>query len=251
MSAAPAATDQALRFERRKSLPEQVADTIVEAISGGLLAPGQRIIESDIATRFQVSRVPVREAFRMLEVQGILESQPNRGVHVAAFDDAAINRVCEARLAIEALAVQQVAARVAADPAFAATVREALDRRIGSLARAVRLESAGGINQADIEFHRELCAASANPIVIMLWSAIARHVLIVFGREILAESSYGGLVPQHEAMRDAVLSGDGRRAVAELDRHIMRLRRCGAAPPKAGRSVHRPGRTDKPPSRLV
>jgi DNA-binding GntR family transcriptional regulator len=80
VSAAPAAIDEALRFERRKSLPSQVADTIVEAIGEGLLAPGQRIIEVEIATRFRVSRVPVREAFRMLEVQGILESQPNRGV---------------------------------------------------------------------------------------------------------------------------------------------------------------------------
>lgn len=229
MSAAPAAIDEALRFERRKSLPSQVADTIVEAIGEGLLAPGQRIIEAEIATRFRVSRVPVREAFRMLEVQGILESQPNRGVHVAAFDDAAIDRVCEARLAIEALAVRHVVACTAADPAVAATVHQALDRRIAALARAVRLESAGAINQADIEFHRELCAASANRIVIMLWNAIARHVLIVFGREILAESSYGDLVRQHEALRDAALSGEECRATAELGRHIMRLRRHGAS----------------------
>ncbi len=231
MSAAPAAIDEALQFERHKSLPGQVADTIVEAIGGGLLAPGQRIIEAEVATRFRVSRVPVREAFRMLEVQGILESQPNRGMHVAAFDDAAIERVCEARVAIEALAVRHVVARTAADPAVAATVREALDRRIAALGRAVRIESAGGINLADIEFHRELCAASANRIVIMLWNAIARHVLIVFGREILAESSYGDLVAQHEALRDAALSGEERRAMAELDRHIMRLRRHGAPNP--------------------
>jgi DNA-binding GntR family transcriptional regulator len=229
VSAAPAAIDEALRFERRKSLPEQVADTIVEAIGGGLLAPGQRILEAEVAARFGVSRVPVREAFRMLEVQGILESQPNRGVHVAAFDDAAIDRICEARLAIEALAVRHVVARTAADPAVAATVRAALDRRIAALARAVRLDSAAGINQADIAFHRELCAASANRIVTMLWGAIARHVLIVFGREILAESSYRDLVRQHEALRDAALSGEAGRAVAELDRHIMRLRRHGAS----------------------
>lgn len=225
MSAPRPAIDEALRFERRKSLPEQVADTIVEAIGGGILAPGQRIIETEIAARFRVSRVPVREAFRMLEVQGILESEPNRGVHVAAFDDAAIGRVCEARLAIEALAIRHVVARTAADAAAAAVVREALDRRIAALAREVRLQSAAGINLADIEFHRELCAASANRIVTMLWNAIAQHVLIVFGREILAESSYGDLVRQHEALRDAALSGDDARAAAELDRHVMRLRR--------------------------
>lgn len=211
------------QFERAKSLAEQVADTMVDSISVGHLRSGQRIFEADIARQYNVSRVPVREAMRILSAQGILEKNGARGLRVALLDDAAIAQLSEARLAIETIALRHVMARAKVDPAAARAISKGLEQRLIELEQQIRIASALGINHADVLFHRELCVASANHIVMTLWGAIARHVLIVMGRKISSESSYEAVIAQHHALLDAVLSGDEQRAARELKRHVMEM----------------------------
>ena len=90
-----------LTFERRKSLADQVADTLVEAIGLGLLQPGERMVETEIAARFNVSRVPVREALKILATQGILQGEPHRGLYVIEVDDLVLDQVIAGAAVIE------------------------------------------------------------------------------------------------------------------------------------------------------
>ena len=83
-------TDPALSLVRTRSLADQVANSIVEGIANGAIAPGQKIIEVDLATQLQVSRAPVREALKILEAQGIVVGRPHRGVRVVDFDKSKI-----------------------------------------------------------------------------------------------------------------------------------------------------------------
>lgn len=217
--------DAPFNIERPAGLAEQVSDRLVEAISLGQLVPGARMVEADIAARFDVSRVPVREAFKILATQGIIEAEPHRGVRVAAVDDLTIDRICEARLAIETMAVSALAG----DDTRRAALERDLDVRVAVMAQRVEARDLVGINRADIAFHTDVCRVSGNKIAFTLWQAIARHVRIVFGREILSESSVSAIVQHHRDLARILVAGDAPRAVAALRAHVLRLRRSGLA----------------------
>ena len=70
----------------QRTLPEQVADAIVRGIAKGALKPGERLYEPGLVDRLKVSRAPIREALRILETQGIVEGEPQRGLRVCMFD---------------------------------------------------------------------------------------------------------------------------------------------------------------------
>ena len=209
-----------LPLMRQRNLAEQVADVIVDGIASGALGPGQRLVETDLAQQLQVSRVPLRESMKMLEAQGILESAPHRGAHVADFDDAKIDHICEARVALERIALRDAMNVYRKEPER--IVR--LDRVIAAMERAAEALDWTAVSKADLAFHREICQASGNDVVITLWETLARHVLIVFGREIRSEQDAAGMGPQHRRVRDMLLTADLPALEAEIERHITRLR---------------------------
>jgi DNA-binding GntR family transcriptional regulator len=206
---------------KSRSLPDQIADAIVEGIAAGVLRPGQRLIELDLAGQFSVSRVPLREALKTLEAQGILERGQNRGVRVVELDETRIDRVCEVRAALETIAARYAIATYRAEPARL----QRLESVLAEMAGAVQRGAWAAVNRADLAFHREICLASRNDIVITLWQGLARHVLMIFGREILAEAGQSMMVDQHRELLASLLAGDDAAIAASVERHIMRLRR--------------------------
>jgi len=74
---------------KHSNLPFQIADHLVELIALGELKDGTRIIETSLCRRLNISRIPLREALRLLQAQGIVHSEPNRGTYVNNFDAAA------------------------------------------------------------------------------------------------------------------------------------------------------------------
>lgn len=227
----PSPVSPALPLVRSRNLAEQVADAIVDGIASGALLPGQRLVETDLAQQLQVSRVPLRESLKMLEAQGILESEPHRGARVADFDDLKIDHICEARVALEKIALRDAMTVYRTDTSYIAR----LDQIITRMERAAETLDWAAISKADLAFHREICAASGNDVVITLWETLARHVLIVFGREIRSERDAENIGPQHRRLRDMLLAADLSSLEVEIERHITRLRdrRTVAGRPKA------------------
>ena len=215
---------------RALSLASQIADFIVDGIASGNFKFGQRLIETELADQLRVSRVPIREAIKMLEAQGILVVTPHRGAHVAEFDDLKIDRIRDARVALERLAIPDALATFQAHPERQAALA-ALVVRMGDAVRRSDWVEAG---KADLEFHRQICQASDNEIVITLWEALARHITIVFGRELRAEGGNPRLVEQHACILRLIKKGALGQLDIELRKHVMRLRRAQGA-----------GRTDR------
>ena len=210
----------ALQMSRVPSLAEQAADIIVTGISSGALKPGQRLYETELAATLKMSRVPLREALKILEAQGIVESAPHRGTHVALFGEERVTQICRARIALERLAMADALLRVKSDPQLAATLDGIIVRMERAAARLDWIE----VSRADLDFHREICRMSGNEIVAKLWESLARHVFIVFGHEIRDERDAAVLGPQHRRIRDLLLIGDMNALNDEIERHIMRLR---------------------------
>jgi DNA-binding GntR family transcriptional regulator len=205
---------------RPQSLAVRIADALTDAIAGGAIEAGERLVETEIAARMRVSRVPLREALKLLEAQGIVEVLPHRGARVVPFDELRVDRVCEARVALERLALRTAVPAFALDP----TRLQTLDRLIDAMLPAARRQAWLEVSKADLAFHRTLVEASGNDIVAKLWEALARHVLIVFGREVRSERAGPQLVEQHARLRDLLAAADLATLLDEIEPHILRLR---------------------------
>ncbi|MGE0007034.1 MAG: GntR family transcriptional regulator [Parvibaculaceae bacterium] len=209
-----------LPFTRSPSLAEQAAEAIVGGIAAGIFKPGERLVESNLAATLQMSRVPLREALKILEAQGIVASTPHRGTFVPAFDSTRIDQVCEARIALETIALRDAVKNSDGLPA--------LIRRLDGIIAAMEQASARlawmEVSKADLDFHRAVCEASGNAIVKTLWESLARHVLIVFGQEIRDERDAVIMGPHHRRLRDLIAERDLAALTAEIPGHILRLR---------------------------
>src|SRR6185312_8902659 len=116
------------------NLAAQVADRVVDAIADGRLKSGQRLIESELAADLGISRIPVREALRELESQGLLVSRPHRGIRLIAFDAAWQQQLYEMRVALERVSWRHAAAAYRREPARLAR----LDSLIEHMSKAVQ-----------------------------------------------------------------------------------------------------------------
>ena len=90
----------------RERAPEQVTNRLREAIVSGLLQPGDRLMQEELAERLGVSRMPVREALRRLEAEGLVVLQPYRGALVANLSSTELQELYELRIALETLALR-------------------------------------------------------------------------------------------------------------------------------------------------
>ncbi|MCK4725267.1 MAG: GntR family transcriptional regulator, partial [Anaerolineales bacterium] len=85
----------------RTNLAESVADLLRESIAVGEIAAGSRLVESEVANQLNISRGPIREAFRILETEGLLESHPGRGSYVTQTSERDIREVYSLRCLLE------------------------------------------------------------------------------------------------------------------------------------------------------
>jgi DNA-binding GntR family transcriptional regulator len=214
--------------EGGRSLAETVADAIVNAVAQGHLQPGQRLIEVDLASQLNVSRVPVREAIKILQAQGILKTTPNQGTRVASFDAPVIDQVIEARLALERIAARGAMATYRRDPRRLDGLREIVSR----MERAARWSDWVELRKLDVAFHHEFCRASGNEIVLSLWQALARRITIIFGRELASEQNFPVVIKQHQELIAQFEAGAPDIEEA-IESHILRLRHAADAEKQA------------------
>ena len=202
-----------------RTMVEQAAEAIVAGAARGIFLPDDRLVEAEIARDLGISRVPVREALRLLESQGIVVSTPYKGMRLMRISNRGVAALMRVRLSLETLAVREALAQPGG--------RERFDRlRVAAAAFAYALEASDPALPvlAEVEFHAELCRVSGNPSLLALWQGLARQLAVVWG---LALHLQGGL-PQneeHEALLEALDAGDEAAAIAALVEHIGRYAR--------------------------
>ncbi len=211
-NARPATRMKALAAQPR--LVEQVRDAIVEEIASGALAPGDRVIQEQIAQALGVSRQPVQQALTLLRNQGVLQDAPGRGLLVAALDPDHVQQMYEIRAAIEGLAARRAAELGAeraakAGPALIEAGRRAVTA--GSVARMIA---------ADMKFHEFIYALSGNPLIAPALETHLTHTQRVMGEVLMRDEKPRDIWDQHEAILKAIVKGDGDRAEALVRTHL-------------------------------
>lgn len=199
-----------------RTLVDQVVDAIVRGAAEGHFLPGDRLVEAELARTLGISRVPVREALRLLESQGIVVNTPYRGMRLMDVSQERIEKILEVRLVLEKLAVDKVLARRTDEPG--------ITRRLGAIVEAMRQAAARGdgygVATADTAFHRELCRQSDNELLLLAWEPLARQLTIVFGLSTL-QKHVDSIVDEHVELLAAIEAGDAERLVRLLEVHIL------------------------------
>ncbi|MDE1156517.1 MAG: GntR family transcriptional regulator [Acidobacteriaceae bacterium] len=183
------------------SLADNIANLVANSIATRRLTPGERIVETTLAEKLGVSRVPIREALKVLHAQGILTGGGHRGYHVATFDAETTQQILEVRLMLESFLLRDALNNWRSgveDP-------RQLDVAISEMERAAKAEDLPASLLADLEFHRTIRNAARNPIAGTLWDTIARHVMIVFNFERYRDKNLMAIPRQHEQFRDLIL----------------------------------------------
>jgi DNA-binding GntR family transcriptional regulator len=206
-----------LANERPITLVEKVVDAVVRAAALGHFLPGDRLNEVEIARELGVSRVPVREAFRLLESQGIAVRQANgRGLVLMPVDTRMIHQILTVRVSLEKLAVREALSIADGDR----DVFDALRGPVAAMKRATRERNTYEHARSDTEFHRVLVGLAGNEVLSQIWETLARKLTIIFGLSAL-QKNMGGIVKEHEQLHDVLRVGTMREIDRALDEHLI------------------------------
>lgn len=192
-------------------LRDRVRDELRRRIIDGVYPPGQRIVERELAVELGVSRIPIRESFRMLESEGFVSVVPRRGVIVRSLTERDVLQLFDVREALEVLACRR-----GAENATKADLARL--RRI--IVRADKAAEAGdlhGVGLANEVFHDELIRIAKNDLLANLLEPLQGRLHWLFRQH----SDPVDLVRQHDQLLDAIGSGDPDRAAVCALAHVQ------------------------------
>ena len=141
----------------RRPLAEEAADQIRDEILAGRLGQGERLVETRIAEALNISRGPVREAFKLLRAEGLLREERNRGTYVVRLSSADVHEIYDLRAAIESRAAKLLAR--AGRPADL----EALNKALDELEQAADRGDVSAVSRTDLAFHETVCRLTGQP----------------------------------------------------------------------------------------
>lgn len=197
-----------------RPLRDVVFNTLRQAILTGELKPGERLMEIHLADRLGVSRTPIREAIRKLELEGLVVMIPRKGAQVARITEKNLKDVLEVRRALDMLAVKLACSRM--DDEYKKQLREACDE----FARVVKNNNTKDITEADVRFHDIINKATGNDRLIQLVNNLAEQ-MYRYRLEYIKDAAYHNrLVAEHEEIYSAIMDGDEERAAKAVVLHI-------------------------------
>jgi DNA-binding GntR family transcriptional regulator len=205
-----------------QTLQQEVLEQLRRAILLGQLPVGQRLQEVELATRMGVSRIPVRDALRQLEHEGLVHSTPHRGAVVAAVNEDEVELLYHLRADLEAFAVQAVMLRSDA-PSIIASLRRVVD----AMRAGVRDSNLAEVADRDLEFHRLIVECSGYLTLARVWRSMDGPVRARLQRALIGpfqQDLVSYTAESHQPIVDAMYSGDLARAADALAQHVLETR---------------------------
>jgi DNA-binding GntR family transcriptional regulator len=204
-----------LQMNEYLPLRDVVFETLRQAILRGELKPGERLMEIHLAQKLGVSRTPVREAIRKLELEGLVLMIPRRGAVVAEITITDLEEVLEVRMALEELAMK-LACRNITNEQMAE-----IQRLSDAFCQTLGKDDIGACAQADMAFHEAIYMAAGNGRLMQILSNL-REQLYRYRMEYLKDKQcHPALEQEHEEMLEALAQRDEEKALAVIGRHIL------------------------------
>lgn len=197
-----------------KPLREVIFNTLREAIIVGELKPGERLMEVQLADKMGVSRTPVREAIRKLELEGLVEMLPRKGAHVADLSVKDIMDVLEVRATLDGLASSLSASRITDDE-----IKE-LRHHLSQFINYVEKDNLQGSIKKDVEFHDIIYCSSRNDKLIQISNNLREQIQRFRVIYIKDHGSSRELIKEHTEICDAISRRDPVAAMELAQKHI-------------------------------
>jgi DNA-binding GntR family transcriptional regulator len=195
-------------------LRDVVFNTLRQAILRGELKPGDRLMEIQLANKLGVSRTPIREAIRKLELEGLVRMIPRRGAEVAQITEKSLQDVLEVRRALEELAVQLTCSRITKEGI------EELRRAEKNFEKILGSSDITAVAEADVAFHDIIYRTTDNQKLIQLLNQF-REQMYRYRVEYLKRSEFHKqILEEHRKIVDAIEKGDWESAVWLTCSHI-------------------------------
>ena len=203
-----------IRLDSYKPLRELVFENIRQAIVKGIFAPGERLMEIQLADDLGVSRTPVREAIRKLELEGFEVMIPRRGTYVANLSIKDINDVYEIRISLDVLAAGLAAERIEPEEL------EELNRLLLEISEAARTGPMDKIVRLDTAFHDVLYKASRNDRLRNIINNLREQITGIRGTSMRYPGRLADTLEEHRALVDSIAARDSERAQAAARIHL-------------------------------
>ena len=192
-----------------ETVQELILAVVRRAVLAGVVMPGAKLRQEDLAAIFGTSRIPVREALRVLEHEGLVRSEPHRGFAVTALDADQVEEIYELRIVLEAHAVRQ------AIPLLTEGDLEELDQLHAEMGNAADPEDQ--LEKRE-RFYLRLYSVTARPRLVGLIARLHQEVARSLRWKLVQHSP-----TQHETFYEAVRRGDADAAVDELTHHYRKV----------------------------
>ena len=203
-------------LQRPVPLRQSVYDALIDLIAGGELAPGQHMVETDLARQLGVSRQPIREALHRMEAEGWVDLRPSQGAFVHVPTDSEVDELLDVRALLEA-ETARLAAR-AATPADVTRLREICAEGQAGAGR----DDVSRAVAANDSFHTEIALVAGNAVLAELAGIVSRRVQWYY--RMGAPQREHGTWAEHADLVDAIEAGDPDRAQLLAREHTERTR---------------------------
>lgn len=195
-------------------LRDVVFNTLRQAILTGEMKPGERLMEIHLANKLGVSRTPIREAIRKLELEGLVIMIPRRGAEVAQITWKNLKDVLEVRRALDVLAIELACERMSKEELAA------LYQACEKFKEATQTQNVRIIAEADVALHDIIVASTRNDRLIQLVNNLAEQMYRYRFEYIKDVSQHDRLVQEHNDMYESILRKDKESAAEAVRNHI-------------------------------
>lgn len=199
-------------------LRDMVYKSLRKDILTGRITPGDHLLELEISDKLGVSRTPVREALRMLELEGLVTMQPRRGARVSKITEKSMQDVLEVRESLDALCVELACDRITTQE------KEELHRACEAFEKAVATNDSRKIAEADVRFHDILIKAAKNDRLVDIEGNLSQSMYRFRYEYINEGSGHDNLVKEHRRIYDSIIKGDRVEAAVAARVHIENQR---------------------------
>lgn len=196
------------RIEQR-TVQQEVVDVIRQAIVSAKLELGQHLAEAALSEQMKVSRIPIREALRQLEQEGLVTRYNNRGCFVTDFSDEDVREVFSLRSSLECMAIEWATPRIT--PEDLAALRGMIEEQ----RRSAKAGDFVGLAQLDMRFHEFICIRAQHSRLLKEWYSLHAQCQILLNRRFQALSDYtpDTVYEDHTRILDAFERGDISTAI--------------------------------------
>jgi DNA-binding GntR family transcriptional regulator len=198
----------------RPPTPAIIAERIRSAIIDGPFSPGDQLGEAQLASALGVSRGPVREALQRLIQEGLLRSEPNRGVFVVRLDEEDLRDIYLARAVVERAAALRLLEQK--DPQDLVE----LERCVNEMRRAARNRDAATVAKWDLQFHKALADAARSKRLTRMFETLIIETRIAISSGGQEPQLDDAVIDEHSDLLDALRAGDQRRTLRLVQRHM-------------------------------